>query len=71
MESVKGVRNIKNIKKHWSMKYKGSIDCKRPRGFSQKQHCKYGVIANKKSANKKSANKKSANEKKRTIKKKR
>ena len=31
-------------KKHrkWSMKYKKSINCKKPRGFSQKQHCKYG-----------------------------
>jgi hypothetical protein len=26
----------------WSAKYKKSIDCKNPRGFSQKQHCKYG-----------------------------
>ena len=26
----------------WSVKYKRSIDCKRPKGFSQKQHCKYG-----------------------------
>lgn len=26
----------------WSAKYKKSIDCKRPKGFSQKQHCKYG-----------------------------
>lgn len=26
----------------WSEKYKRSIDCKRPKGFSQKQHCKYG-----------------------------
>jgi thiol-disulfide isomerase/thioredoxin len=26
----------------WSMKYKKSINCKRPRGFSQRQHCKYG-----------------------------
>jgi hypothetical protein len=25
----------------WSMKYKKSINCKKPRGFSQKQHCKY------------------------------
>ena len=48
MESVKGVKGVKNIKKHWSMKYKRSIDCKRPRGFSQKQHCKYGITANKK-----------------------
>jgi len=26
----------------WSMKYKKSIDCSKPKGFSQKQHCKYG-----------------------------
>ena len=26
----------------WSKKYKASIDCKNPKGFSQKQHCKYG-----------------------------
>lgn len=26
----------------WSAKYKRSIDCKNPKGFSQKQHCKYG-----------------------------
>lgn len=26
----------------WSRKYKLSINCKRPRGFSQKQYCKYG-----------------------------
>ena len=26
----------------WSLKYKKSINCRRPRGFSQKQHCKYG-----------------------------
>jgi chromosome segregation ATPase len=26
----------------WSLKYKQSINCKRPRGFSQKQYCKYG-----------------------------
>lgn len=26
----------------WSMKYKRSINCKRPKGFSQKQYCKYG-----------------------------
>jgi hypothetical protein len=35
----------------WSLKYKKSINCKRPKGFSQKQHCKYGrkkTIKNKK-----------------------
>jgi hypothetical protein len=26
----------------WSIKYKKSIDCNHPKGFSQKQHCKYG-----------------------------
>jgi len=26
----------------WSMKYKKSINCKSPRGFSQRQYCKYG-----------------------------
>lgn len=31
-----------NKKRKWSAKYKRSINCKRPRGFSQKQYCKYG-----------------------------
>lgn len=26
----------------WSRKYKSSINCNRPKGFSQKQYCKYG-----------------------------
>jgi thiol-disulfide isomerase/thioredoxin len=26
----------------WTLKYKRSINCKRPRGFSQRQYCKYG-----------------------------
>ena len=26
----------------WSLKYKKSINCKKPKGFSQRQHCKYG-----------------------------
>ena len=25
----------------WTKKYKKSINCNRPRGFSQKQYCKY------------------------------
>jgi hypothetical protein len=25
----------------WSLKYKHSINCKKPKGFSQKQYCKY------------------------------
>jgi hypothetical protein len=34
-------KSKKNIRK-WSMKYKKSINCNNPKGFSQKQHCKYG-----------------------------
>lgn len=26
----------------WSMKYKKSINCYKPKGFSQKQYCTYG-----------------------------
>lgn len=26
----------------WSAKYKRSINCSRPKGFSQRQYCKYG-----------------------------
>ena len=41
-------------KKHrWSIKYKRSINCNRPRGFSQKQYCKYGRKNNKTKNNKK------------------
>jgi len=32
----------RNTGRHWSLKYKRSINCRRPRGFSQKQYCKYG-----------------------------
>ena len=33
----------RKAKKHrWSLKYKKSINCRRPKGFSQKQYCKYG-----------------------------
>jgi hypothetical protein len=36
-------KNNKNKKSNkWSLKYKRSINCKRPRGFSQHQYCKYG-----------------------------
>lgn len=30
----------KKMKKRWSLKYKKSIDCNNPKGFSQKQYCK-------------------------------
>lgn len=32
----------KKSNKKWSIKYKKSINCNRPKGFSQKQYCKYG-----------------------------
>lgn len=39
-------RNNKTKTRHrggkWSKKYKDSINCSKPKGFSQKQHCKYG-----------------------------
>lgn len=35
-----GGKTIKN--KKWSNKYKRTINCKNPKGFSQKQYCKYG-----------------------------
>lgn len=39
----RGTRKRKvNRKRKWSSKYKRSINCKKPKGFSQKQHCKYG-----------------------------
>ena len=28
--------------KKWSNTYKKTINCKNPKGFSQKQYCKYG-----------------------------
>jgi hypothetical protein len=28
----------------WSNKYKSSINCKNPKGFSQKQYCKYSCV---------------------------
>ena len=37
--------NTKNKKQKggkWTLKYKKSINCKKPKGFSQKQYCKYG-----------------------------
>jgi len=34
-------------RKKWSLKYKRTINCRRPRGFSQKQYCKWGRKSNK------------------------
>jgi hypothetical protein len=38
-----GAPNKSGTRRHkWSLKYKRSIDCNHPKGFSQRQHCKYG-----------------------------
>jgi hypothetical protein len=37
---TKGGRISKGGK--WSAKYKKSINCSKPKGFSQKQYCQYG-----------------------------
>jgi len=41
-------KNKKHKKKHkggkWSQKYKSSINCNKPKGFSQKQYCKYSRV---------------------------
>jgi len=41
MNTMKTTKN-KTQKRKWSLKYKRSINCKKPKGFSQRQHCKYG-----------------------------
>jgi restriction endonuclease S subunit len=41
MKTRKNKSKNKKSKKRWSLKYKKSINCKRPRGFSQRQYCKY------------------------------
>ena len=33
-------KSRKGMKSRWSVKYKKSIDCNNPRGFSQIQYCK-------------------------------
>ena len=40
-KTIKKSKSKKKSKK-WSKKYKKSINCKKPKGFSQKQYCKYG-----------------------------
>jgi len=42
IKKKKNKNKNKKSKKRWSLKYKKSINCKRPRGFSQRQYCKYG-----------------------------
>ena len=36
-----GKKTRKKYGGKWSLKYKRSINCKKPKGFSQKQYCKY------------------------------
>lgn len=35
-------------RRKWSDKYKKSINCRAPKGFSQRQYCKYGRTQKKK-----------------------
>ena len=35
-------RKNKRGGRKWSLKYKKTINCRRPKGFSQRQYCKYG-----------------------------
>ena len=41
-KTIKRAKRAKRTKggRKWSLKYKRSINCRRPRGFSQRQHCK-------------------------------
>jgi hypothetical protein len=41
-KSLKRTNKKKIQKRKWSKKYKLSINCNKPKGFSQKQYCKYG-----------------------------
>lgn len=34
--------SLKKSPRKWSDKYKKKINCKNPKGFSQKQYCLYG-----------------------------
>lgn len=40
MDSEKKYNEPREGKKRWTVKYKKSIDCDNPKGFSQKQYCK-------------------------------
>jgi len=42
MGTKKRMATKKRMGGKWSLKYKKSINCNKPKGFSQKQHCKYG-----------------------------
>ena len=36
------IYRFRTTKKKWSKKYKKTINCRKPKGFSQKQYCKFG-----------------------------
>jgi hypothetical protein len=38
-QMVGNAKITKDVKEEWSQKYKNSINCKHPKGFSQKAHC--------------------------------
>lgn len=40
--SVPKKKNSVTGGRKWSNKYKKSINCNRPKGFSQRQYCNYG-----------------------------
>jgi hypothetical protein len=42
LTKMKGGKTQGKGKRKWSLKYKKSINCRRPKGFSKRQHCKYG-----------------------------
>jgi hypothetical protein len=51
--------------KKWSTKYKKSINCNKPKGFSQKQYCKYGRKKSYRKSSKKKSRRKSSKKKSR------
>ena len=38
-QGPKQTRRSKSVKEEWSQKYKNSINCSNPKGFSQRAHC--------------------------------
>ena len=40
--NTKSTKGGSKRRRRWSNKYKRSINCRRPKGFSQRQYCKYG-----------------------------
>ena len=39
MSAKQGVKEEDDMSEEWSEKYKKSIDCSHPKGFSQRAHC--------------------------------